>query len=84
VLSLHGAWTQCVGERLGENLSIIPESAIKAGMSGSPIVSSDGRAIGLISKGMKNLILKEALPLRVFRPPGLAIPGLAVTRAAQT
>ena len=49
MLSLDGEWQSCTLHNGGRFLSIGQNDLIKSGMSGSPIIDSDGRAIGLIS-----------------------------------
>jgi hypothetical protein len=46
--------------------SAIAKGLVACGMSGSPIVSMDGRAIGLISTGDKNPTLIDNLPKRLL------------------
>lgn len=72
LLSLDGKWFECAVTRLGSWLSIDQEELAAPGMSGSPIVSTDGRAIGVLSTGRasvvsirgQNPVLKECLPGR--------------------
>ena len=49
VFSLDGEWQSCTLHNGGRFLSIEENSLIKSGMSGSPIIDSNGAAIGLIS-----------------------------------
>ena len=65
LLSLDGQWIDCSVTRMGSNLSV--DQGVVSGMSGSPIVSPDGRAIGLISSGPYNPVLKESLTPRFLR-----------------
>jgi hypothetical protein len=69
VLSLSGDWTKCSVERRGPWLWIKEIDLIEPGMSGSPIVSLSGEAIGLVSTagsaGSLNPVLVEALPPRI-------------------
>jgi hypothetical protein len=51
VLTLDGEWKQGTLERSGHRLGFAPERYIVPGMSGSPIVSTAGAAIGVISTG---------------------------------
>ena len=53
VLTLDGKWKQGRLERFGYMLGFAPERYIAPGMSGSPIVSAAGAAIGLISTSSK-------------------------------
>lgn len=53
LLTLDGQWRECVVDavgRAGRTVSIIRD-ATQPGMSGSPIVTDNGRAIGLVSIG---------------------------------
>ena len=65
LLSLDGKWIKHSVERRGAWLLIENQKHIKGGMSGSPIVSMDGQAIGLVSTGSLNPVLLEALPPRI-------------------
>jgi hypothetical protein len=65
VLSLAGEWIECTVTRRGPWLAIDQESIVKGGMSGSPIVSRAGLAIGLISTDNLSPVLLEALPPRI-------------------
>jgi hypothetical protein len=49
VLSLDGEWQSCTLHNGGRFLSIEQNNLIESGMSGSPIIDSNGNAIGLIS-----------------------------------
>jgi hypothetical protein len=62
VLSLVGAWIKCTVARRGAWLQIEDDGIIKSGMSGSPIISPAGHAIGALSTGSLNPVLTEALP----------------------
>jgi hypothetical protein len=57
------AWT-CRGSHLSVDQD---EQLVVGGMSGSPIVSPDGRAIGVISSRWHNPVIKESLPARFLR-----------------
>jgi hypothetical protein len=65
LLTLDGKWIKYAVERRGMWLSIKDEKRVKRGMSGSPIVSMNGRAIGLVSSASLNPVLLEALPPRI-------------------
>lgn len=65
VLSLDGKWIECAVERRGPWLWIAHDKMMKGGMSGSPIVSAAGEAIGVISTGSLNPVLVDALPPRI-------------------
>jgi Trypsin-like peptidase domain len=68
VLSLDGAWLKCAVTRFGTWLPIEQDGKlIASGMSGSPIVSTDDKAIGLVSTGRFNPVLKDSLPAWFFR-----------------
>jgi hypothetical protein len=67
LLSLSGKWVKCTVKRTGAAwLSIEPGELVDSGMSGSPIVSMDGRVIGLVSTGSLNPVLVETLPPRLL------------------
>ena len=80
VLSLDGKRLKCTVTRRGMWLIIDDGKHIKSGMSGSPIISPEGHAIGLVSTGSEiisreghaigpsqNPVLVECLPGRLFR-----------------
>jgi hypothetical protein len=68
VLSLDGKWLDCAIERWGQGLSVENDKkVVVGGMSGSPILSRDGRAIGLVSTGGLNPVLRDCLPAWFFR-----------------
>jgi hypothetical protein len=68
VLALDATkWIKCSVMRRGPWLEIAQEGIIANGMSGSPIVSMDGRAIGVVSTGIANPVIKESLPARFLR-----------------
>jgi hypothetical protein len=67
VLSLDGEWVDCSVTRFARSLSVEPGELVVSGMSGSPIISLDGRAFGLLSTGRVNPILIGDLPLRLLR-----------------
>jgi len=55
-LTLDGEWKQGRLDRFGHTLGFAPERYIVPGMSGSPIVSAAGAAIGVISTGSEGSI----------------------------
>jgi hypothetical protein len=65
LLTLGGKWIEHAVGRRGPWLWIDDQKHIEGGMSGSPIISPDGKAIGLVSTGNLNPILLEALPPRI-------------------
>jgi hypothetical protein len=67
LLSLDDQWIECRVERGERWLSVVEEGLVASGVSGSPIVMAD-RAIGLISTGGLNPVLKDCLPAWFFRP----------------
>lgn len=67
VLSLDGEWLNCTVTHGRIALSVNDEGLIASGMSGSPIVSMDGKAIGLLSTGNINPVLRDSLPAWFFR-----------------
>ena len=69
VLSLDGEWRKCAVTRPGRpgRLVVEDEGLIEGGMSGSPIVSMDGKAIGLVSTDEVHPVLRDNLPAWFFR-----------------
>ncbi len=67
VLSLDAKWIECSVTRIGTWLHVEEREIIKPGMSGSPIINMDRRAIGLISTGPRNPVLRDNLPAWFFR-----------------
>jgi hypothetical protein len=67
LLSLDGQWIDVSVTRRGPHLSVDQNELVVGGMSGSPIVLPDGRAIGLISSRWHNPVTKESLPARFLR-----------------
>ena len=67
VLSLDGEWIECTVTASAQWLGVDQEELVAGGMSGSPILSLDGRAIGLVSTGGQNPILRQNLPAWFFR-----------------
>jgi hypothetical protein len=65
LLSLGGEWVECTVERNRAWLRVVQEGLVKGGMSGSPILSMSGKAIGLMSTGSLNPVLVDALPPRI-------------------
>jgi hypothetical protein len=51
VLSLAGKWKACRTSHFGGPLQIEPGNLIKGGMSGSPVISATGAALGVVSTG---------------------------------
>ena len=72
VLSLKGRWIEMEVERRGSLLSIEPVKSVVSGMSGSPILSETGAAIGLVSVDMMSPVLVDSLPARLLREIGRA------------
>jgi hypothetical protein len=68
VLSLDGHWVECWVTRYKECLSIEPAKLVAAGMSGSPVLSVKGQAIGVVSIGGsgsdQNAVLVDNLPTK--------------------
>jgi hypothetical protein len=67
VLSLAGKRLACTVTRHGMWLAVDDGKLVKGGMSGSPIISPEGHAIGLLSTGKQNPVLVECLPGRFFK-----------------
>ena len=66
LLSLDGEWLKCTVTRRGVGLSVDDQRLVASGMSGSPIISADGEAIGLVSTGGLNPVLRDNLPAWFF------------------
>jgi hypothetical protein len=67
LLSLEGKWIKARVRRHGRCLTVEPQKLVVSGMSGSPILSPDGGAIGAVSTGNMNPILTESLPAGLLR-----------------
>ena len=67
VLALDGKWVPVTVGRHRKALAIDPAGVIDGGMSGSPILSGDGKAIGIVSTDGTHPILWEDLPAWFFR-----------------
>ena len=68
VVSLAGEWLDCAVSHEGGLLSVHEDRVIASGMSGSPILATDGTAIGAISTGSMNPLPSAQLARLVFRP----------------
>jgi hypothetical protein len=66
LFSLDGEWFECSINRWNAWLSVEPADVVAPGMSGSPIISLDGRAFGLLSSPDQNPILMDDLPRRLL------------------
>ena len=66
VFSLAGKWQQCRMSQVGGPLWLSGAS-IDAGMSGSPILSANGRAVGVIVSNHAQPRLWHGLPSWIFR-----------------
>jgi hypothetical protein len=62
VLSLDGQWIDCNVRRLGGAFGIEPGKLVKSGMSGSPLISATGAALGVISTSNWAAVLADSLP----------------------
>jgi trypsin-like peptidase len=62
VMSIDGQWVGCNVRSLGGPLLIEPEELAEAGMSGSPLVSATGAALGVISTNNWAAVLTYGLP----------------------
>jgi len=62
VVSLAGEWLDCAVSHEGGLLSVHEDRVIASGMSGSPILATDGTAIGAVSTGSMNPCLQHNLP----------------------
>jgi hypothetical protein len=68
ILNLAGEWLACNIKRYGHMLSVEDTDLFHGGMSGSPIISPDGKAIGVVSSEDKSPAIHETLPARITRP----------------
>jgi hypothetical protein len=66
LLSLGGKWITRPVLRHDDLLSV-GGGALDGGMSGSPILSMDGKAIAVVSTDQRNPVLRDCLPARFFR-----------------
>lgn len=62
VMALEAQWIDCNVRRLDGPLLIEPEALAKSGMSGSPLVSATGAALGVVSTGNSAAVLVDGLP----------------------
>jgi hypothetical protein len=62
VLSLDGQWIDCNVRRLGGPCGIEPGELVKGGMSGSPLISATGAALGVVSTSNWASVLVDGLP----------------------
>jgi Trypsin-like peptidase domain len=67
VLSLEGRWLEGRVERRGNRLAFEPEEFFKCGMSGSPIISAIGEAIGVVSVDLLSPVLVDSLSVHLLR-----------------
>jgi hypothetical protein len=67
VLSLKGHWLDGRVTRRGCFLAFEPAELFVGGMSGSPIVSPEGQAIGIVSVDRLSPVLIDTLPPRLLR-----------------
>ena len=75
ILSLDRRWVACTVKSRGGRAASVekPEAPIEFGMSGSPILGPDGRAIAAVSGGeSSNPLLSEALPGWLLMAAGLS------------
>jgi Trypsin-like peptidase domain len=63
VLQLDGRWTRGRASHWGGPLILSDDTRISSGMSGSPIVTEDGKAVGVVSTGSMNPRLLGDLPM---------------------
>jgi hypothetical protein len=67
VLSLKGEWLKCMMKRYHRGLVVADEGLFEGGMSGSPILSLKGGAMGLISTDRQSPVLTYCLPAWFFK-----------------
>jgi hypothetical protein len=65
-LSLEGEWISRPVLRRNSWLTV-EGGELAGGMSGSPILSMDGKAIAVVSTDERNPVLKDCLPSWLFR-----------------
>jgi hypothetical protein len=75
MLSLDGEWIECTVAARDKWLAVDQQELVVSGMSGSAILSLDGRAIGLVSTELQNPILRQNLPAWFFRRRRALAPG---------
>lgn len=79
-LSLIGEWQKCVVQNNGRSLTLDTDLKIESGMSGSPIISERGVAIGVISTGRSGFgenhhpSLSDCLPPWLLRKLDVSCP----------
>ena len=73
VLSLDGQWIDCNVRRLGGPFGIVPEKLVKSGMSGSPLISATGAALGVVSTSNWASVLADGLPGWLLRALACAL-----------
>jgi hypothetical protein len=62
VLSLDGAWVDCVTHYLGAPLVIENDGFVVPGMSGSPLIGASGAAVGVLRTNYFAACLWDSLP----------------------
>jgi hypothetical protein len=63
MLQLDGRWTRTLAHHFGGPVLLSDDTAISGGMSGSPIMTEDGKAVGAISTGRMSPRLLHDLPV---------------------
>jgi hypothetical protein len=67
VLSLNSCWLAGEVTRFGSGMMFEPGDAFAGGMSGSPIIDAQGRAIGVVSCDIRNPVILDSLPAWLVR-----------------
>lgn len=67
LLALDGKWVEASMKIFRCSLSLRSSSKIKCGMSGSPIIDANGKAIALVSTDNFNPILAQCLPVWLWK-----------------
>jgi hypothetical protein len=67
VLSLEGRWLEGRVERRSNRLAFEPKKFFEGGMSGSPIISATGEAIGVVSVDRLSPVLADSLSVHLLR-----------------
>jgi hypothetical protein len=77
LMSLDGQWIGCDVRRRGGPLMIEPKELVKGGMSGSPLISATGAALGVVSSSSSNgawaSVLADGLPGWLLRALACAL-----------
>jgi hypothetical protein len=67
VLTLNGQWRRYAVHRTGGWLNFDEDEEFEPGMSGSPILSDDGAAVGVVATEQMNPVIWDRLPASLLR-----------------